>query len=172
MKRLSLLFTLCTSGSVLAQQQPEFNSGLSLQAHWTSGMATSFRSGTENYSGMLLLNPQATMIKGVLRAGTVTGLSYTAQKARWIAGPQLSVKLFTLGAGAMGTAGNLQLNMYYLWTSGQSARVGASLLLETGKRFFTGPWVNIASQEKTWWFHWGLGWRWGRNKKVTEPFNR
>lgn len=172
MKRLLYLITYFISGSVFAQQQPEFSSGFSIQTHWTSGAATAFRSGTENYSGMLLVYPQATVIKGVLRAGAVAGLSYAAQKTRGLAGPQLSVRLFTFGAGPLGTAGNLQLNVYYLWTTGHSARVGASLLLETGKRFFTGPWVNTASQEKIWWFQWGLGWRLGRNKIITEPFNR
>ena len=167
-----LLFLIALLTSVRVSAQPEFSSGLSIPAHWTSGVTTAFRSGTEYYSGMLLLNPQATVIKGSLRAGAVAGLAYAAQKTTWLAGPQISVRLTTLGAGSMGTAGNLQLNIYYLWTAGRSARAGASLLLETGKRFFTGPWVNKASHAQNWWIHWGLGWRLGRNKEITEPFNR
>ncbi|MEO6550041.1 MAG: hypothetical protein ABIN94_18710 [Ferruginibacter sp.] len=153
-------------------QDPEFPKEFIMHLKLHNGMVTNFKGTSPDiYIGGLQLVPQYTIIPHLVRAGVIGDVFYTGKKLQAAGGPTLSIKLKTLQAKPFGSAGNIYINVDYLWGSEKQRLIGAGINADIGNKLVLGLSLHRDYNLNTWWLQNSLGLRISKLKKKPEPFN-
>lgn len=158
--------------NAFAQNDPEFPKEFTLHLKYTNGLTTNFKTTLPDlYVGGLQLVPQYTIVPHLIRAGFIANILYTNKKLQGAFGPTASIKLKTLWAKPYGSAGNINLNIDYLWGTQHQRLLGGGLNADLANKIILGFTIHRDDVFNTWWLQNSLAIRLNKVKKIKEPFN-
>jgi hypothetical protein len=168
------LINLLQSYPASAQTKtPEFPRGFVGYLKLQQGVVSDFKNTPDNYQIGFTINPEYTLLPGILRVGVKAGGIYTNHKWGIQGGPAVSLRLFDISAGVFGTVANVQLRAAHLWGSHQQKLVGGGIQAEIFQLFslsFTG---YRDYSNKQWWIQSAIGYNIIKpRKKNSDPFTQ
>ncbi len=147
-----ILLPLFVLLSLYTKAQTEFAKGWLLNAKLTNGAISNF-SGTapDMYAGGLLLNPQITVVPGVLRLGANAGAVYADKKFSGLFGPMAALRIKTFGTENMGSYANLHLIAEANWGTNKQRMAGGGFAIEVLPFGQVGITLQRDYRLNTWW---------------------
>lgn len=153
---MKTLYTFCSFFSLLgAGFAQDFPPGWIIPLELGQGFVKP-KGGNELYLVALQVSPQYTLVEGSLRAGATAGVFYNSSKLQALAGPRVSVKLFTGPKILTATSFNINLLGEFLWGTKSQQLLGGGIGFETSNLFSLSLKVHSDLNLKTTWFQTGL----------------
>ncbi len=167
------MLVLVTALANAQQQDTEFTQGWLLNLKLTNGAVTNFKStAPDAYTGGLSLNPQVTVVPGLLRLGTNLGAAYTSKKVSGLFGPVIALKLTEFGTKNFGTLANMQLIAEASWGTNRQQMVGGGLGFEILSLAHIGITAQRDYKLNNWWLQSFIAIRLSKQKQDTDKYAR
>lgn len=169
-----LLLLVFVAGFANAQQQDtEFTKGWLLNLKLTNGAVTNFSStAPDAYAGGLSLNPQVTVVPGLLRAGANLGAAYASKKMSGLFGPMVALKLTEFGTKNFGTLANMHLVAEANWGTNRQQMIGGGLGFEILSLAHIGITAQRDYKLNNWWLQSFIAIRLNKQKQDTDKYAR
>ena len=166
MRKLLIITLLISFAYRVAAQDPEFAKGFIMHLRLHNGMVTNFNHfSPDQYVGGIQLVPQITLVESRLRGGIIADGFYTAKQFQAAFGPTVSLKLKSIKAGPLGTAGNLNLNFDYLIGTQKERLIGGGINADILSWLVIGVSAHRDYNLNTWWFQNSVAIRISKTKK-------
>lgn len=174
LRKFFLLLLILVSVLANAQQQDtEFTNGWLMNLKLTNGAITNFSStAPDAYAGGLSLNPQVTIVPGLLRLGANLGGAYTNKKFSALFGPMAALKIANFGTKNFGTLANMHLIAEANWGTHQQRMAGGGLGFELLSLAHIGITAQRDYKLNNWWLQSFIAIRLNRQKQDTDKYAR
>ena len=153
--------------------QTEFPKGWLLNAKLTNGAISNFHgSASDMYVGGLVLNPQVTVVPGVLRLGANAGAVYGGKEFSGMFGPMAALRIKTFGTENMGSFANLHLIAEANWGTNKQMMAGGGLGIEVFPFAQMGLTLQRDYNLNTWWLQSFIAIKLNKTKHKGDEFAR
>jgi hypothetical protein len=170
-KSFLLLLILISAWANAQRQDTEFTKGWLLNLKLTNGAITDFSTTTPDmYTGGLLLNPQVTLVPGLLRLGANLGGAYTNKKFSGLFGPMAAFKIVSFGTKNFGTLANMHLIAEANWGTHQQQMAGGGLGFELLSLAHIGITAQRDYKLNNWWLQSFIAIRLNKQKQDTDKY--
>ncbi len=173
-KKIFLSLLVLGAGFANAQQQDtEFTKGWLLNLKLVNGAVSNFKSTAPDiYMGGLSMNPQVTLVPGLVRLGANLGGVYANKKISGLFGPMATLKLAEFGTKNFGTLANMHLIAEANWGTHKQQTVGGGL----GFEILSVAHIGITAQRdyklNNWWLQSSIAIRLNKQKQDTDKYAR
>ncbi|MCH5596498.1 hypothetical protein [Niabella ginsengisoli] len=173
LKNLMALVLIFIVTGINAQTETEFTKGWLFNLKLTNGVATNFKSGSPDmYTGGLGINPQVTMVPGLLRIGINASAVYNDKKFSGLFGPMAALKLKTFGTENFGSFANMHLIAEANWGTNHQQMIGGGLGFEILSLAHIGLTAQRDYKLNNWWLQSFIAIRLNKIKQEEDRYAR